>query len=437
MSKIIEFRAENIKRLSAVHIKPDGALVVIGGQNEQGKSSVLDSIMYALAGAKTLPDVPIRRGQNKGRVKLDLGNLIVERTFSQKGSTLEVRSKAGVAQTSPQKILDDLCGKMAFDPLEFSRQKPKDQLAIMRDLVGIDFTALDEKRAAAFATRTSVNRDVKNLEGELAGAEYYPNAPGAEVSAAELADKLDEIREANAANDRRRQAVDNRAAEIQIESDMLIDEEGKIEQLAAELESRRGRLVARRSELRIATEALSAAEQAAGRLVDIDASPVREQIARAETVNRQVRANANRLRIEAKLELVRKRADALTNEIEVIDAEKQTTISMAKFPIAGLGFGDDGITLDGLPFEQASSAQRLRVSVAMGLAANPDLRVMLIRDGSLLDASSLAMIAEMADAADAQIWCERVSEGAEVSVVIEDGAVKVAEAEAVESAVAQ
>jgi hypothetical protein len=85
------------------------------------------------------------------------------------------------------------------------------------------------------------------------------------------------------------------------------------------------------------------------------------------------------------------------------------------------GFGEDGITFNGLPFEQASSAEQLRVAVAMGLALNPTLRVLLIRDGSLLDAENLGMVAEMAAEADAQVWIERVGEGDECAVVIEDG----------------
>ena len=64
MSRIVSLTAENVKRISAVHIVPgDGGVVLIGGRNAQGKSSVLDSIMYALGGASAIPDEPIRRRQ--------------------------------------------------------------------------------------------------------------------------------------------------------------------------------------------------------------------------------------------------------------------------------------------------------------------------------------------------------------------------------------
>ena len=100
-------------------------------------------------------------------------------------------------------------------------------------------------------------------------------------------------------------------------------------------------------------------------------------------------------------------------------------ISKAAYPVAGLGFDQlGGVTFNGLPFSQASTAEQLRVSVAIGLALNPQLRVLLIRDGSLLDDDSMKMVAKMAAKADAQVWIERVEIDGQVSVVIEDGAIK-------------
>jgi len=94
-------------------------------------------------------------------------------------------------------------------------------------------------------------------------------------------------------------------------------------------------------------------------------------------------------------------------------------------PVEGLAFDPDGVTYQGVPFSQCSAAEQMRVSMAVALAMNPSLRVCLIRDGSLLDSDSLEIIREMAEAADAQVWLERVSEGADCQVIIEDGAIAV------------
>jgi hypothetical protein len=92
--------------------------------------------------------------------------------------------------------------------------------------------------------------------------------------------------------------------------------------------------------------------------------------------------------------------------------------------VDGLSFDDSGVLLNGLPFSQASQAEQLRVSVAMGFAQNPELKVLLVRDGSLLDGNSLNLLDQMARDHDGQVWIERVGEGDQCAVIIEDGVVK-------------
>ena len=115
--------------------------------------------------------------------------------------------------------------------------------------------------------------------------------------------------------------------------------------------------------------------------------------------------------------------NAVNKKLETIAKDKETQLSEAKFPIKKLSFDEDGVIFDGIPFDQCSTAQQIKISVAMGLVMNPKLRVLLIREGSLLDAKNLEMIAKMAKKADAQIWIERVSKGEECQVIIEDGSV--------------
>lgn len=422
MSKIVSLQAENIKRLKAVKIQPNGSMVVIGGENGAGKSSVLDSIMYALAGGKSIPSKPLRKGAKQGKITLDLGEtahgrLIVERTFTEKGSSLTIKSADGYEAPSPQAILDSVCGKLAFDPLEFSRQKAKEQLAMLRDLVGIDFTGLDDERASAFQTRTSVNREVKQLEGELAGLAFHEDAPEAETSVATIGEELQKATDHNAENQAARSkhdAIVDGLASLKTQLGDLLDE---LAELQAKIDSTNARIAKGET-------ALAESKKAVQALADIDTAPIREKMRTVEGLNGKVRDNAKRAEVETKLTAARGRSHALTERLEAIDAEKSAELSAAKFPIDGLGFTDDGITFSGLPFEQASSAERIRVSAAMGLAMNPDLRVMLIRDGSLLGTEAMAMLGELAEERDAQIWVERVSDGAEVSVVIEDGSVK-------------
>lgn len=410
--KITKLIVDNFKRLTAVTISPDGSTVVIGGANGAGKSSTLDAIEAALGGLKHAPQEPIRKGQKKARIVLETEELVVTRHFTAKDSTLEVKSKAKGAgiYPSPQALLDGLVGPISFDPLAFTRQEPKVQAETLRKLVGIDFGLLDKQRAEAFAKRTDVGRELKRVQGALDKLPEPPaSTPDAEVSVVTLAGELDRRRAVNAANEAKRQAL----AELRTKRDAVAVEVTELEAKLAAAKKERDDLNARGPELRKEVDAL----------VDADLDQVRKQIAGAEETNGNVRAKKQRTELETDFNTLTDESRVLTDTINGFDAQKAKAAAEAEYPIPGLAITDDGLTLDGVPFEQASSAQKLRASVAIGLKLNPKLKVLLIRDGSLLDAASLAAVAKMAEEADAQVWLERVSTGDEVTVVIEDGAV--------------
>jgi len=427
--QIVSLRAEAFKRLVAVSITPDGNVVTISGKNAAGKSSVLDAIEAALGGKRHVPERPVREGKSKARIVCDLGDIVVTRTFTAKGGgTLKVESKDGASHSSPQAMLDKLVGELSFDPLAFSRMDAKGQLGLLKSLVGLDFSGLDRKRREAYEERTAVGREMKRLEGQLAGLEVFPDAPEEAVDVAALLAEIDEATTAQKAiddlvneRDDVRECIESaglRLREIKAEIDALVAE-------AEEVKAGRTRNQAREAEF---------AQAIAERHVP-DAQPLREQISNAEEINRQVRANARRREVAAEREAKRREVATLTDRIDAVDEEKREAMAGASFPVKGLGFDEDGVTFAGVPFAQASSAEQLRVSVAMGLALNPELRVLLIRDGSLLDEESLRMLGKMAAEAGAQVWLERVSDGDAVGVVIEDGAV--AGAEAVEADAAE
>jgi energy-coupling factor transporter ATP-binding protein EcfA2 len=408
--KIVELSAENVKRLRAVQIRPDGALVVIGGNNAQGKSSVLDAIAMALAGKGSQGLVPVRQGEGKARVVLNLDDLVVTRTItSTGGGTLKVQSKDGVAYPSPQAMLDKLASKLSFDPLAFARENPKRQAELLKDLVGIDFDGVDRHRTELYNQRTEINRRGKEKAAKLEGMQHFDGAD----EVVSVTDLLVSLRASEAHNDR------NRELRAQAE-----DVRQGVEEWREEVQDLERKLQEARNRLDVCQEqyvgAIKSIENAPA---NIDLEPIREQIATAGEHNERVKANRERAALMDEVNKLRNDSLALTARIESLDAMKADDMASASFPVEGLGFNEHGVTFNGLPFESCSSAEQLRVSVAMGIAMNPKLRVLLIRDGSLLDEDSLRMVAEMATEHDAQVWVERVGKGQECSVIIEDGAI--------------
>ena len=415
--KIVQLTAENFKRLKTVQIAPDGNVVQITGRNAQGKSSCLDAIAAALGGLDNVCARPVRRGQDKAKIVCELDDVIVTRTFTAGGgSTLIVANKEGARFTKPQAVLDKLYGNLSFDPLAFSRMPAKAQTETLKSLVGLDFTQVDAKRAGLYADRTDANRELKARESQAARLVRHPDAPAVEESVAELAAEFSRRQGVNRENERLRAAV-VRAKEA---ADRIDRERESIQATIAELTAR---LQAKGRELDAAERAHLLAREAAAQLSDADCAEVQARMAAAEGINRKVRENAEHAKLAASVESLKAKSMAITGGIDAIDGEKNAALAAAAFPIAGLSFDDAGPTFNGIPFDQASSAEQLRVSVAIGIALNPKLRVLLIRDGSLLDADSLRVIAEMAAANDSQFWIERVDDSRRMGVVIEDGSV--------------
>lgn len=428
--KIVTLLAENIKRLVAVEISPDGNLVQITGRNGAGKTSVLDSIWWALAGATHIQAAPIRHGATKARIMLDLGELLVTRTFRRASdndkvtTSLTVQSADGAVFKSPQKMLDDLLGELSFDPLAFARAKPADQIDMLRRLVpGVDFDEIERLNQRDYETRRDINRRAKELRAQAAAIEASAEIPEP-IDEAELVAKLEEAGEHNAEIERRkarRLAVQD---EIQRLRDAVAIAEDEIKLLEARIE--RLRLQQQESERK--REALERRLANAEPLPDpIDTAEIREAIEKARENNRLAEQAKRRHEIEAEAAELEARAEALTAAMEDRNAEKAAAIAAANLPVPGLAFGDGVVTLNGVPFDQASDAEQLRASVAIAAALNPRLRVIRIRDGSLLDENGLKLVAEMAEAQDFQVWIERVDSTGKVGFVIEDGTLAKAE----------
>jgi len=395
--KIVKLTAENIKRLKAVEISPDGSVQVITGRNAQGKTSVLDAIWLALGGGAASRETsrPIRDGEESASVTLDLGDLVVVRTWTGDKTALSVKSADGAKFSSPQGVLDSLVGRLSFDPLEFTRLSDRDQVAALLDLVdlGIDLEKLARDRSESYGKRHAVG-----LEGKAIGdvPELFPDVPEVEVSASELISQIREIQNAE-------QAQSSDRALVAKFEDLVKD-------LAAQLQDAEGSLQTAREVVEKHT------------LIG-DSVALEKSLEQVEETNRSVRHNAEATRKAAQKAALRDDYDALTATIDSLDAAKSKALAAAEFPVDGLGFDDNGVTYKGVPFSQASSAEQIRVSLAMAMSLNPKLRVIRILDGSLLDTENLALIAEMAKDKDYQIWIERVTDGSGVGVVIEDGEV--------------
>ena len=414
--KIIELRAENVMRLKAVEITPDGTVQVIGGRNAQGKSAVLNAIWLALGGGKASKDIsrPIRDGEENASVRLDLGDLVVTRTWTQKGTSLKVENAEGATFKSPQGMLDALVGQLSFDPLAFTRLSAKEQRAALLDLVDldVDLDTIDAQIRDLYTHRTEIGRKGTAI-GDVTVDEELPTV---EKSAASVVKKLQEAQEVHRWVDTTRQQIQDAHTAADAALTTVRAAEERIKELQAQITS----LIATRKMRLAEAENMQHA-------IDNTEMPnlayIEDELATVEDTNAKIRANnAARERLNEK-QALRDAYEGLTKQLTELDEQKAAALAAATFPVDGLSFDSTGVLYRGVPLSQASSAEQIRVSLAMGMALNPKLRVLMIKDGSLLDEDSMAAIHDQVADGDFQLWLEVVNPDDPSAVLIEDGQV--------------
>lgn len=415
--RVLALHAENYKRLTAVEIRPDGDVVLIGGRNAQGKTSVLDAIYAVLKGGAAARETvqPIRDGQDTAVARLEIGDengnvvyVATRRWTKDDAGTLTVESSDHARFSSPQKLLDGMLGSITLDPLAFTRMDAKKQLATLIDALGdslgFDPITLDAERKGVYDRRTEIGRKVTELDGQLKGyPEPDPSLPTEEVSASALVAQFDEMTRQN----RNIDTAIERARQARADQDRAADALEAAQERFAEATAR-------------ASETVTAARALGDRK---DPQSLLDQLDQIDVVNAKVRAQRGRAAVAAELSDRKQEQAQHTLKLEEIDKRKADGIAAAKLPVPGLGFDSDGVTLNGIPFSQASTSEQVRVSTALAMAGDPTIRVMRIDGGEALDSESLAIVEQLAAAHQYQVWISRVDESRSVGFTIEDGTV--------------
>lgn len=424
---IVGFQAENVKRLKAIRINPEGNIVEISGENGMGKSSILDSIAYALGGKDLIDDVPVRLGEKKAQIVVELNGLIVKRTMTAQEdgtytTSLTVETDEGMTAKKPQDFLNALVGELSFDPLAFVHMKPAEQFDMLKSFVPtFDFVDCAKRRKSVFDERSLVNRQIKDAQSVVASTPIPPETPEAEVDTSAIMEELDAVGAFNTDIERRKA---NRERAI-ADATQKVNAADKMKAEAQELRRRADDLDREAADLLSDATAIRDKLAEAGALPDPkDSAEVRARYDDAMRVNEQVRRKKALNAKIAEVNALKAKSEQLSKDIEAIDKEKADAIASAKIPVDGIGFGDDTVTLDGVPFSQASTAQQLRTAVSLTVAKNPRLRVILIREGSMLDSKAFKMLAEMAAENNLQIWMEVVESSRPGALIIEDGEIK-------------
>jgi DNA repair exonuclease SbcCD ATPase subunit len=427
--------AENVKRLKLVDITPGKYVTRITGGNAAGKSSVLDAIEWALTGARNVPSTPVRKGTGKAVIRLDLGEIVVTRKLIE-GSTkragyLAVEDKNGKAWKDPGEMLAALMGAISFDPLAFTRMTARQQFDQLTHIAApeVDLDALEEQAAADYDRRTIVKKERDAVATRRDAIAVPADLPAEKYDEAALVDELAKVSEHNAEIDRAKREREKFAdAMMDIAKDIF-----KVRNSAISLRQQADELD------RQADEAETRAKENEAKMAaweDLperkDAAEIAERINTARIVNAAIDRKATRDVLDKEVAAKQAEWEKLDEAVKSGERKKKEALANAKYPIEGLGFDTTAkeVVYNGIPFDQASQGEQIKISMAIGMATNPKLRVMRIKDGSLLDDKTLEVIAGMAKENDFQVWVEVVDTTGKVGVYLEDGEVKAVNEEA-------
>lgn len=416
--KITALEAENVKRIKAVAFAPSPTgLTLVGGNNNQGKTSVLDALAWALGGERFRPTAAQRDGAvAPAHLKVTLSNgVVVERKG--KNASLTVTDPTG--RRSGQQLLNAFVEPLALDLPRFMDASDKEKSDILLRIIGIgaELHTRDLEIKGLYDKRTFTGQlaaQKKHFAEEMIS---YPEAPDEPVSASELIRQQQDILARNGENQRLRAQY----AELEQQVQQCVDELKRtreriatLQQLADELDAKHTKLFNQRE----------TARKTVSQLQDESTAELEASIRDIEETNRKVRANLEKSRAEDEAAQYASEYDRLTESIQQKRADRMALLNGADLPLPGLSVEDGVLTYKGKHWRDISGSDQLRVAAAIVRRLNPDCGFVLLDKLEQMDMTTLQEFSAWLEAEGLQAIATRVSTGSECQIIIEDGMVK-------------
>lgn len=399
--KINKLEIENIKRIKAVKVEPTtNGLTIIGGKNNQGKTSVLDSIAWALGGDRYRPSQAQREGSvipPNLRITMDNG-LIVERKG--KNSDLKVTDPNG--KKAGQQLLNEFVEQLALDLPRFMGSSSKEKANTLLKVIGVGdrLTQIDKEEQELYNRRLAIGQIADRKEKFAKEQSYYPDAPKELISPMELIHRQQEILAQNGENQRKR----GRLHQLEQEYQKTVEEMEDLLKRQKALEND-----------------LMTARTAAADLIDQSTKELEENIANIEEINRKVRANLDKDKAEEDAQEYRRQYNELSKQIEDVRKSRTDLLDNAPLPLAGLSVKNGELVYNGFQWENMSGSDQLKVATAIVRKLNPKCGFVLLDKLEQMDTDTLNEFGQWLEAEGLQAIATRVSTGGECTIIIEDG----------------
>ncbi len=423
--KINKFEIENVKRVKAVKIEPTASgLTIVGGKNNQGKTSVLDSIAWALGGNSFKPSEATREGSViPPNIHIVMSNgLVVERKG--KNSDLKVIDPSG--QKGGQQLLNEFVEQLALDLPRFMQSTNKEKANTLLQIIGVGdkLYELEQKEKEIYNQRHTIGQIADQKKKFADEQTYYPDAPKEPISASDLIKQQQDILARNGENQRKRDNVELLKIKRDQFQQKINDITNKITSLReqiAELEDARKEA---QTGLNGLIESIEIGTKTLAELQDESTAELETNIQNIEEINVKVRANLDKDKAETDAQDYADQYNALTVKLDAVRQAKIDLLKGADLPLPGLSVVDGELAFQGHKWDNMSGSDQLKVAVAIVRRLNPKCGFVLMDKLEQMDLDTLQEFGQWLEAEGLQAIATRVSTGDECSIIIEDGYVK-------------
>lgn len=416
--KVSHLVIKKLRNVLDVSFEFDDHLVKISWENGAGKSTIVDAIFLAIVGKTYIgrgrsAEHLISRNQDKAEIECTLSStgrtLKIFRTINQSGDVkLDIISSDW--SKLQQKDLDELLSEFTIDPLEFTRKSKKEQYEIVKKISGVDTTSI-EAQIQEQELKTQGVRAIAKMKSEALKDHGY-REPVEEINIVDLADEVGKLHSIISSYEQDEKEL------ITLENN-LENYDAEIKELQNKLQSLQAKRAEDQDQWMNKKSSLSHNAQEYN-----DAKAQREAIAEKSNSMKEINSKAKEYQAYQRLLLERDSSvENLKSHEETLESmrdRRKKMIEWGNMPVKWLSFDEsEGVLINWLPIDQLSSAQQIMLACRIATSQSPHMKVIYIKDGSLLDEQSMKDITKLANDEDYQIFIERVGEEVD-SIIMRD-----------------
>lgn len=437
--KTTKIHIKNLFGISETEL--DGRSIEVTGSNGVGKTSIIDSIKYALTNDSSR-DYVIKNGESEGEIfiETDTGLTIDRKKRVNQADYKNIRQDGKPVQ-SPEAFVRELFTPLQIDPVKFTQISRQEQNRIILDLIefdwdlnwikekfdeipqGVDYQQnilqvlndIQSEKGVYFQTRQDINREIRNKTAFISDiAKDIPQGFQAEKwEAYDLSEAYTKITKAQEYNSRIERAklfkdsYDNKIRGYQAEMEIAVSNlksaiTAEREQLTSEIERKKAEIKAAEDKLNSLSDKIAdktkifeseyrekvakldsdikVANEYIGKQA-VDISAMQTEVKTAEEMKKHLNEYRRMKSMQDELEALEEHSKALTSKIELARELPGEILKTATIPVKGLTVKDGIPLINGLPVSNLSEGEQLQLCVDVALSKPNSLQIILI-DGA-------------------------------------------------------